>query len=142
MKHYYQERFHWIFHYTQKTFGYCLLKTLCILVGLPIYLVCFAMEMALVFINMIFGWIPVLGVLVTVLCKILMIAVSFPYYICVLTDLSAYREAMKEEPDYDVDDAPQEVEWTTQDAEPNDFAHSVDCAAEDSDGTFNDDFAE
>ena len=69
MKEYYSERFYWIFNYTRKDFLYCLLKTLCVIVGLPIYAIAFAIEMVFTAINMIFCWIPVLGVVVTVICK-------------------------------------------------------------------------
>lgn len=105
MKEYYQQRFHWIFRYTSKNFWYCIAKTLCIVVGLPIYSVMFLVEMALTLVNMLFCWIPVLNVVVTVVCKALMSLVGWTFYICILPDIKQYRQATAEEIQYDVSDA-------------------------------------
>lgn len=105
MKEYYQQRFHWIFCYTSKNFWYCIAKTLCIVVGLPIYSVMFLVEMALTLVNMLFCWIPVLNVVVTVVCKALMSLVGWTFYICILPDIKQYRQATAEEIQYDVSDA-------------------------------------
>ncbi len=105
MKEYYQQRFHWIFRYTSKSFWYCIAKTLCIVVGLPIYSVMFLVEMALTLVNMLFCWIPVLNVVVTVVCKALMSLVGWTFYICILPDIKQYRQATAEEIQYDVSDA-------------------------------------
>lgn len=108
MKEYYQQRFHWIFRYTSKNFWYCIAKTLCIVVGLPIYSVMFLVEMALTLVNMLFCWIPVLNVVVTVVCKALMSLVGWTFYICILPDIKQYRQATAEEVQYDVSDASEE----------------------------------
>lgn len=105
MKEYYQQRFHWIFRYTSKNFWYCIAKTLCIVVGLPIYSVMVLVEMALTLVNMLFCWIPVLNVVVTVVCKALMSLVGWTFYICILPDIKQYRQATAEEVQYDVSDA-------------------------------------
>lgn len=105
MKEYYQQRFHWIFRYTSKNFWYCIAKTLCIVVGLPIYSVMFLVEMALTLVNMLFCWIPVLNVVVTVVCKALMSLVGWTFYICILPDIKQYRQATADEIQYDVSDA-------------------------------------
>ena len=105
MKEYYQQRFHWIFRYTSKNFWYCIAKTLCIVVGLPIYSVMFLVEMALTLVNMLFCWIPVLNDVVTVVCKALMSLVGWTFYICILPDIKQYRQATAEEVQYDVSDA-------------------------------------
>lgn len=105
MKEYYQQRFHWIFRYTSKNFWYCIAKTLCIVVGLPIYSVMFLVEMALTLVNMLFCWIPVLNVVGTVVCKALMSLVGWTFYICILPDIKQYRQATAEEIQYDVSDA-------------------------------------
>lgn len=105
MKEYYQQRFHWIFRYTSKNFWYCIAKTLCIVVGLPIYSVMLLVEMALTLVNMLFCWIPVLNVVVTVVCKALMSLVGWTFYICILPDIKQYRQATAEEIQYDVSDA-------------------------------------
>lgn len=105
MKEYYQQRFHWIFRYTSKNFWYCIAKTLCIVVGLPIYSVMFLVEMALTLVNMLFCWIPVLNAVVTVVCKALMSLIGWTFYICILPDIKQYRQATAEEIQYDVSDA-------------------------------------
>ena len=105
MKEYYKQRWHWVFNYTSKNFGYGLLKTLCLVVGLPIYSVMFVLEMLLTGINMIFSWIPILSTVILVICKSLMIVFGSTFYICILTDIKKYKEATKEEIDYEVVDA-------------------------------------
>lgn len=105
MKNYYKERFGWIFRYTSKNVLYCIAKTLCIVIGLPIYSVMFVVEMILTGINMLFSWIPILNVVVTVICKSLIFLTDKTFYICILTDIKKFREAMKEQPEYEVVDA-------------------------------------
>ena len=107
MREYYLERLHWIFNYTKKSFGYCLLKTLCVVIGLPIYAVSFVIEMVFTAINMIFCWIPVLGVVVTVICKAIVWLFGKTFYINILTDLKAYKEAHAVQ--YEVADANDEL---------------------------------
>lgn len=92
MKEYYSNRFRWIFNYTRQDFGYRLLKTLCVIFGLPIYAISFVLEMVLTAVNMILSWIPIFGVLVTVICKSLVWLVGRTFYLNVLTDLKAYEE--------------------------------------------------
>ncbi len=127
MKEYYKQRWFWIFNYTSKNFGYCLLKTLCLIVGLPIYSVMFVVEMILTAINMIFSWIPILNVVVLVICKALMNAVGSTFYICILTDLKAYKKATSQELEYEVvDESPDE-----QDTEQSDEQLLQDSATQD-----------
>lgn len=94
MKEYYLNRFKWIFNYTSRNFWYVIAKTLCIIVGLPIYAAVFAVEMVLTFVNMLFCWIPVLRVLITVICKGTILIIDKLYYICILTDLGKFRDAV------------------------------------------------
>lgn len=121
MKEYYLERLHWIFHYSSKKFFYCLFKTLCLIIGVPIYAVAFAVEMVLTFINMIFSWIPILNMVVMIICKALIWLFGSTFYICILPDLKAYNDAHKEEPEYEVVDETDEtseiVESVSQDNE-------------------------
>ena len=91
MKEYYSERFHWIFNYTRKGFFYCLLKTLCVVVGLPIYAVSFVVEMLFTAINMIFSWIPILNVVIMVICKAIVWLFGLTFYITILPDLKEYK---------------------------------------------------
>ena len=104
MKEYYLNRLHWIFTYTSRNFWYCLGKTLCIIVGAPLYAVSFAIEMIFTFINMLFAWIPVLNTLVTVLCKCVIALFGFTFYICILTDIRAYKNSLETEVDYEITD--------------------------------------
>ena len=118
MKEYYSERFYWIFNYTSKDFGYCLLKTLCLVVGLPIYAVSFVIEMLFTAINMIFCWIPILGTVVTVICKAMVWLFGLTFYVNILTDLKAYKDARTVH--YEVsDDETVEEETVEQDKEDN-----------------------
>lgn len=105
MKEYYSERFNWIFEYTSKNFFYCLAKTLCIIVGLPIYCVMVAVEMVLTFVNMIFSWIPVLGMVIGVICKAIIYLVEKTFFICILTDLGKWIRSHKKEIEYNVADS-------------------------------------
>ena len=104
MKDYYLARLYWIFHYTNTKWWYRIVKTLCIIVGAPIYAVSFVVEMALTAINMVFSWIPILNVVIMVICKLLIIVFGSTFYICILPDIKQYREATKEEVDYEVVD--------------------------------------
>ena len=110
MKEYYLERLHWIFNYTSKKFFYCLLKTLCLVVGIPIYVVAFVIEMVFTAINMIFCWIPILGVVITVICKSIVWLFGNTFYINILTDLKAYKKAHVHVVEYEVEDAQDEAE--------------------------------
>lgn len=112
MKEYYLERFHWIFNYTRRDFLYCLLKTLCVIVGLPIYAVAFVVEMIFTAINMIFCWIPIINVLVTIICKAIVWLFSLTFYINILTDLKEYNATHTIS--YEVEDATDELNETEQ----------------------------
>ena len=119
MKEYYSERFYWIFHYTSKSFGYCLLKTLCLIVGVPIYAVAFVMEMLFTLINMIFCWIPILSTVITVICKAIVWLFGMTFYINILTDLKAYKAARTV--NYEIGDAtdePSDTEQPTEEQQP------------------------
>lgn len=96
MKTYYLERLHWIFNYSSKNFFYCLAKTLCLVVGIPLYAVSFVVEMVLTGFNMLFCWIPIINVVVMTICKSIIWVVDKTFFLCILTDISAYRNAMKD----------------------------------------------
>lgn len=120
MKQYYLERLHWIFNYTSKNVFYCIGKTLCLIVGIPIYAVMFAAEMVLTFVNMIFSWIPILNVVVGVICKSLVFLIDKTFFICILTDIGNWRQAHKDEPEYEVSDDDQTEDAETAEAVEND----------------------
>ena len=92
MKQYYRDRFTWIFNYRKKGFLYGLFKTLCLIVGVPCYLVALAVEFVLTFVNALFSWIPLLNMVVQVVCKVLIGIVNMPFYWCVLPDIGAYND--------------------------------------------------
>ena len=96
MKEYYLARLHWIFSYTNTKWWYCIAKTLCLIVGVPIYAVSFVVEMVLTFINMLFSWIPILNTVVMVICKLFITVFGSTFYICILPDLKQYKQASKE----------------------------------------------
>ena len=130
MKEYYSERFNWIFHYTSKNFLYCLLKTLCLIVGLPIYAVCVAVEMLLTFVNMIFSWIPILGMVIGVICKAIIYVLDKTFFICILTDIGKWKQSHKDEVEYDVTDADSQ---SNQAVDGGELSEDADNAAEDKD---------
>ncbi len=106
MKEYYLDRLHWIFTYSNKNFWYCLGKTLCLIVGVPLYAVSFVMEMVFTFVNMIFSWIPVLNVVIMVICKIFIFIFGSVFYICILTDIGQYNVANRQVPTEEIEDVP------------------------------------
>lgn len=117
MKEYYLERLHWIFKYTSKNFFYCIGKTLCLIVGIPIYAVMFAVEMVLTFVNMIFSIIPILNVVVGVICKSIIFLIDKTFFICILTDVGKWRAAHKKEVEYEVLDDLQPSEFADDEAD-------------------------
>lgn len=94
-----------MFRYRSKNFFYIVAKTLCIVVGTPLYAVGFLIEMVLTFINMLFAWIPFLSVVVTVVCKLLISLAGSLFYISVLPDLKEYIRVHREEISYEIEDA-------------------------------------
>lgn len=117
VKEYYINRFKWIFNYTSDNFFYIVAKTLCIIVGLPIYCVVFALEMVLTFVNMLFCWIPILSVVMTVICKGTILIIDKLYYICILTDIGKYRDVCIAEPDVATGKAQQHIDYVVRDDE-------------------------
>lgn len=117
VKEYYLNRFKWIFNYTSNNFLYIIAKTLCIIVGLPIYCAVFALEMVLTFVNMLFCWIPILSVVMTVICKGTILIIDKLYYICILTDIGKYRDVCIAEPDVATGEVRQHTDYVVRDDE-------------------------
>lgn len=117
VKEYYINRFKWIFNYTSNNFFYVIAKTLCIIVGLPIYCVVFALEMVLTFVNMLFCWIPILSVVMTVICKGTILIIDKLYYICILTDIGKYRDVCIAEPDVATGEVRHHTDYVVRDDE-------------------------
>lgn len=66
---------------------------------------------------MLFSWIPVLNVFVMVICKSLIYLLDKTFYVCILTDLKKFKDAMKKEPEYEVEDAVTDSEEFSQDSD-------------------------
>jgi len=92
MKEFYLDRLRWIFTFSSRNFFYCVAKTLCILVGAPLYAVGFCVDMALTLVNAVFMWIPVFGAFFTVVCKLLTTIFDVGFYVAVLPDAKRYAE--------------------------------------------------
>ncbi|MCM1042744.1 MAG: hypothetical protein NC350_00820 [Corallococcus sp.] len=122
MKEYYLDRLRWIFGFKSRNFFYCIAKLLCLIVGVPLYFVLFIAEMALTFVNLLFCWIPLLGMAVGIICKFLMVICDVGFYVCILPDIKDYNLAHAQDKqdlddtcdeedvlckdDYSVEDAP------------------------------------
>ena len=115
IKQYYRDRFSWIFSYRKKGFLYGLVKTLCLIVGLPCYLVALVVEFALTFVNALFSWIPLLNVVVQVVCKVVIAIVNIPFYWCVLPDIGAYSDWEKAQQALEQDQIDQQETQSCQD---------------------------
>lgn len=103
-RQYYSERLFWIFKYSAKSFGYRLAKTCCLVVGLPLFALSFVIDVVLTAVNMLLCWIPLVGIIVTTICKAVTSLFGLSFYLCILTDLSDYKHATKAEPDYEIVD--------------------------------------
>lgn len=86
MKDYYLSKIRDIFTYTSRRWHYVLFKTLCVIVGAPLFFVLLPLDLLVVFIYALFSWIPVLSIVFLVLCKTLTIVFGAGYYISVLPD--------------------------------------------------------
>ncbi|MEG2015012.1 MAG: hypothetical protein RR086_04695, partial [Clostridia bacterium] len=71
MKNYYIEQFQWIFAFRSHNFFYCVLKVVCILVGLPIHIVLLLVDLVNTLIYSIFSFIPILNTVFMFLGKII-----------------------------------------------------------------------
>ena len=93
MKNYYLDRLHWIFHYTSKNFGYVVLKTLCLVLGVPTYAVLCIVEMIATFLYAITSFIPVVNVVTFIICRMLLFVCDLGFYVNILPDLKAFKTA-------------------------------------------------
>ncbi len=91
MKGQYLEKFQWLFRYTSKNFAYCLVKSLCLVVGLPLFAISFVAQMALLLVNVALHWIPILNILAMLVAKILRPILDLPFALCIAPDIAEYR---------------------------------------------------
>lgn len=92
MKEYYLDRLNWIFTYRNKGFAYCLLKTLCLIIGVPLYAVLFVVEMAVTLLYALFSVIPLLNVIFLFISKCIMFVCNLGFYLNILTDIKEYKQ--------------------------------------------------
>ncbi|MEG1706166.1 MAG: hypothetical protein RR291_01555 [Clostridia bacterium] len=91
MKNYYIEQFQWIFAFRSHNFFYCVLKVVCILVGLPIHIVLLLVDLVNTLIYSIFSFIPILNTVFMFLGKIISLICHLGFFICILPDIKKYR---------------------------------------------------
>lgn len=89
---FYGRRLHYMFRFSRKSMEYRTVKVLCLIVGLPIALVLFVVEMAVALIYMIFMRIPILNVVMLFLCRFLTSVCSVGFYICIIPELPEYLD--------------------------------------------------
>lgn len=108
MKEYFIEhfglRFKDIFTFTSNKWYYVLGKILCIIVGLPIYLVLIPLDIVNFLIYCLFSWIPYVSVFFLFICKVLTIVFGLGYYICILPDAKSHIEQSKIEYQKEMDE--------------------------------------
>jgi hypothetical protein len=90
MRDYYITRIRNIFTYTDKRAHYVIFKTLCIIIGAPLFFVLLPVDLLVYFIYALFSWIPVLSTFFLVVCKALSYVCSVGYYIALLPDAKKY----------------------------------------------------
>lgn len=96
IKEHFSSRFNRIFTYTSKKWYYCLAKTLCIIVGLPLYVVLIPVDMLLFVVYACFSWIPFVNVFMLFVIKSLSLIWSLGYFIAILPDAKRYIEENKQ----------------------------------------------
>ncbi len=97
MKDFYLDRLKWIFTYRNNTFFYVLAKTLCLIVGVPVYAVLFIVEILSAVLFSLLRYIPVLNVVFQLVFMLLMAIASLGFLINVLPDLKEYQATHKRE---------------------------------------------
>lgn len=94
---YYKGRFQRIFTYTSKKWYYVIAKTLCVAVGLPLYVALLPLDIVNFLLYALFSFIPVLNVFFLFICRVLSIICGAGHYIGILPDAKMYIERHKEE---------------------------------------------
>ncbi|MDD3831129.1 MAG: hypothetical protein PHW00_00470 [Clostridia bacterium] len=94
MQHY-RQRFADIFNYTSRKWWYVILKTICIVVGLPLYIVLIPLDLIVFAIYVIFSWIPFVGSIFLIACRILTTLCSVGYYVAICVDAPMYINRQK-----------------------------------------------
>lgn len=87
---YYKLRFSRIFAYNSTKWYMVIAKTLCIIVGLPLFVVLIPIDLLFFLVYALLGWIPFLGLFILFICKALSFVWSIGYYIAILPDIKQY----------------------------------------------------
>ncbi|MEG1527955.1 MAG: hypothetical protein RR418_02140, partial [Clostridia bacterium] len=96
MRTYYYDRFKRLFTYTSRNFFYCVAKTLCIIIGLPLFVVLIPVDFLIYLVYAIFSWIPYLNMAMLFLCRILSFITGIGYFISVIPDAKKYMQENKQ----------------------------------------------
>lgn len=95
MKEHYGSRIRAIFTYTNSKWYYVALKTLCVIVGAPLYFALLPVDFLIFIVYALFSWVPILSVFMLALCKILNIVTAVGYYIAIIPDAKAFINESK-----------------------------------------------
>lgn len=90
MKEYYKSRINAIFTYTSRRWHYVLLKTLCVVLGAPLFFALLPLDLLNFLIYALFSWVPVLRTVFLVLCRALAFVFGAGYYISILPDAKKF----------------------------------------------------
>jgi len=96
LREYFSSRIKAIFTYTSKKWYYVVLKTLCVIVGAPLYFALIPLDLLTFVLYALFSWIPILNTVVLILCKTLSFVFSVGYYIAILPDAKKFADIAKE----------------------------------------------
>ncbi|HPG91927.1 MAG TPA: hypothetical protein PK675_00780 [Clostridia bacterium] len=96
LQEYFSSRIKAIFTYTSNKWYYVALKTLCVVIGVPLYFVMVPLDFLTFVLYALFSWIPILNTVMLVLCKLLSFVFSIGYYIAILPDAKKYADIARE----------------------------------------------
>jgi len=96
LQEYFSSRIKAIFTYTSKKWYYIILKTLCVVIGAPLYFALIPLDLLTFVLYALFSWIPILNTVVLILCKTLSFVFSVGYYIAILPDAKKFADIAKE----------------------------------------------
>ncbi|HRX13895.1 MAG TPA: hypothetical protein P5087_02625 [Eubacteriales bacterium] len=96
LQEYFSSRIKAIFTYTSKKWYYVILKTLCVIIGAPLYFALIPLDLLTFVLYALFSWIPILNTVVLILCKTLSFVFSVGYYIAILPDAKKFADIAKE----------------------------------------------
>ncbi|MDD4833063.1 MAG: hypothetical protein PHI78_05250 [Clostridia bacterium] len=96
LQEYFSSRIKAIFTYTSNKWYYIILKTLCVIIGAPLYFALIPLDLLTFVLYALFSWIPILNTVILILCKTLSFVFSVGYYIAILPDAKKFADIAKE----------------------------------------------